>query len=165
MRKKTRQRSRMTGFRKCQSWALSVFLNFFNNKNDFLHFYQVNLTGNWCRNRLLIWFLKNAINLFLSLKKFKNTESAQLWQVQFARVKDWVMSWVGLMQSSLSLSLSDLSNMRVSMVSLSTTAAVSSLSCAICSSDSSSRFTCPKRKRSLRRYRLMFSYFLNFLQI
>ena len=28
-----------------QSWALSVLLDFFNNKNDFLHFYQVSLTG------------------------------------------------------------------------------------------------------------------------
>ena len=28
-----------------QSWALSVFLNFFSIKNSFLHFFQVNLTG------------------------------------------------------------------------------------------------------------------------
>ena len=32
-------------FRSKQSWALSVLFNFFLIKNDFLHFYQVNLTG------------------------------------------------------------------------------------------------------------------------
>ena len=43
-----------------QSWALEVFLNFFNNKKIiFCIFYQVNLTGSGlfkqdgCRNRLL----------------------------------------------------------------------------------------------------------------
>ena len=34
-----------------QSWALSVLLNFFNNKTIFLHFYQVNLTGRVFLNR------------------------------------------------------------------------------------------------------------------
>ena len=35
-----------------QSWALSVFFLFFSEiKNDFLHFYQVNLTGSGLLNR------------------------------------------------------------------------------------------------------------------
>ena len=42
-----------------QSWALSVFLNFFNKKMIVCIFYQVNLIGSgffkldWCRNGLL----------------------------------------------------------------------------------------------------------------
>ena len=59
--KKSKYRSSMTSSHvlAIQGWALSVFFYFCNNKNDFLHFYQVNLTGSvlfkedWYRNRLL----------------------------------------------------------------------------------------------------------------
>ena len=56
-----------------QSWALSVFLRFFNNKKLFVcNFYKVNVTGSglfkkdWCRNSLL----SNAKNSFFISEKF-----------------------------------------------------------------------------------------------
>ena len=59
------------------------FLIFSRIKTIFCIFYQVHLTGSglfkldWCRNRY--WLDKNAKKIiFLLLKKFKNTESAQL---------------------------------------------------------------------------------------
>ena len=70
-----------------QSWALSVFFNFFNNKKWFCIFYLVNLTGSglfksdWCRNRFLTIY-KMKKNHFLLLKIFKNTGSAQLWKLE-----------------------------------------------------------------------------------
>ena len=67
-----------------QSWALSVVLNFFNNKKSFFCiFYQVN---SLFLNRVLfkkptpslINLVRNAKINFALLKKWKNTESAQL---------------------------------------------------------------------------------------
>ena len=72
-----------------QRWALLVFLNFFNNKNDFfLHF----LSSWWPISAPVLFkkptpsqieLIKNANIHFLLLKKFKNTESAQLWLYTF----------------------------------------------------------------------------------
>ena len=69
-----------------QSWALEVFFNFFSNKKWFFSiFYQVNilfLHQSYLKSPLPVKKNeKNANNYFLLLKKVKNTESAQLWNL------------------------------------------------------------------------------------
>ena len=64
-----------------QSWALSVFWIFLTIKMICCIFYQVNLTGSgFFLNRTVAEIDINLIkkNIFLLLKKLKNTESAQL---------------------------------------------------------------------------------------
>ena len=60
-----------------QSWALVVFLDFFNHKNDFCAFF-IKLT--W----LGVGFF-NKIGTFY-FEKSKNTASAQLWLFKMARI-------------------------------------------------------------------------------
>ena len=67
-----------------QSWALSVFFNFFNHKKwIFGIFYKVSnlfLHQSYLKSSLPVKLtIKNAKNHFLRLKKYKNAESAQLW--------------------------------------------------------------------------------------
>ena len=64
-----------------QSWALSVFFNFFNNKKWFYCIFIKLLTYFLLFKKPTpsqINFIKNAKNHFLLLKKCKNTQSAQL---------------------------------------------------------------------------------------
>ena len=65
-----------------QSWALSAFFNFFNNKKWFFYilYKASNLFLHPSNLKSQINMLKNANNHFLLLKIFKNTESAQLWR-------------------------------------------------------------------------------------
>ena len=70
-----------------QRWALSVFLNFFNNKKWFFCiFYQINnlfLHQSYLKSPhpvKLTWQKMQKNIVFISEKNLKNTSSAQLWQ-------------------------------------------------------------------------------------
>ena len=72
-----------------QSWALEVFFNFFNNeKLLFAIFIKLIWLGVGFLNRTgaeigyYLDFLKNAKKSFLTIEKFKNTKSAQIWLTQ-----------------------------------------------------------------------------------
>ena len=84
-----------------QSWALSVFLNTFNNKKLFFSiFYQVNLFLHWVLFKKptpsQINLIKNAKNHFLLVKKFLNTSSAQLcWLTVFSWMP-LLFSWASM---------------------------------------------------------------------
>ena len=70
---------------KKQSWALEVFLNFFNNKKwSFAFFIKLIWLGVGFLNRtgaeIDYLLYKKCKTHFLLLKKCKNTESAQLWK-------------------------------------------------------------------------------------
>ena len=73
-----------------QSWALDVFLNFFNNKKWFFAFFiKLTWLGVGFLNRtgaeIGINLIENAKNSFFLLKKLKNTESAQLWILTYRK--------------------------------------------------------------------------------
>ena len=70
-----------------QSWALSVFFNFFNNKKWFFKIFMKLITYFWqvlLKSPLpvkLTWW-KMPKKSFFVIEKIKNTEGAQLWHCQ-----------------------------------------------------------------------------------